>query len=107
VTAGRLHYSRFWQRLIDELKSITFDPSGATVKYEGKPHDDCVDMVLNALDGVVPQPDEDENEQEEQMALEDMMPQFRRVAAGAAGHGLDMRRPDLMGEPVRAGAAAL
>jgi hypothetical protein len=94
--------------LREELLAITVDTSKTnTPKFEAKPHDDTIDGILNALDGVLPTDNDEEPTKDEQMALEDMMPGFQRVAAGAAGHGLDMRRPDLAGGPVRAGAAAL
>jgi len=54
VRQGRIIWSSAWELLTAEAKSLTVDDTGATPRYEGKPHDDGVDGVLNALDAVLP-----------------------------------------------------
>ena len=86
VTHRRLVISSYWPQLIAELKALTVDTSGTTPKYEAKPHDDAIDGLLNALDGILPTEDEDAPEEQDVMSLEEMAPQFQR-GPGAAGHG--------------------
>ena len=59
VVTHRLAFSSAWPLLREELLSITVDTStSATPKFEGKPHDDTVDAVLNAIDGAMPAEDD-------------------------------------------------
>lgn len=56
VTARQLTIPACRPLLRNELLSITVDTStSSTPRFEGKPHDDAVDGVLNALDGVLPE----------------------------------------------------
>jgi len=61
VVGHRLAIPRAFELLREELLSITVDTStSSTPKFEGKPHDDTVDGLVNAIDGCLPAEDAQE-----------------------------------------------
>ncbi|HUS79764.1 MAG TPA: hypothetical protein VM283_00765, partial [Armatimonadota bacterium] len=55
IKSRRLIFSSAWPLLHKELCDIVVDTTGTQPRFTGRPHDDTVDAVLNAIDGVIPE----------------------------------------------------